>query len=51
MNAEQHMCNIEKRYWGEFKKFEFENMLFLSREYVTKLASHTGCAVCLRYDS
>ena len=28
MNAEEHMCNIEKDTGGEFKKFEFENILF-----------------------
>ena len=52
MNAEQHMCNIEKDIWGNSRNSDFGKYInVLSRDYMTKLASRTGCVVCLRNDS
>ena len=48
--AMNNMCNIEKDTGGGNTR-NSKIYYFLSREFLTKLASHTGCAVCLRNDS
>jgi len=52
MQSDIIMYNIEKKDTEGIREIRIlKYIIFLSRECMTKLAGHTGCAVCLQYDS